>query len=228
MPFVYACHISLKQGNLKEELKSFFSLNEQMGDTVKRERGGNLEKNMFVFAEVRMRFKVAHSDSLIRADMHTHSCTHWGPRGIYLRVVVKAHSWAMTSPGSLMRRHPDSRECVDLALTLTHSLTHFVWLTCLCELCLLSLFLLRLFVSSFATYLWCFLYLSRLSGTSIDLNCLSRLSHEGAAARAFASPALAWMCAHHWRVTCELPLSCFITSDESLPHPPHDLPPGQQ
>lgn len=36
-----------------------------------------------------------------------HTCAHmcWGPRGKYLRVVVKAHSWEVTSLGSLMRRH---------------------------------------------------------------------------------------------------------------------------
>lgn len=83
------------------------------------------------------------------------------------------------------------------------------------------------FVSSFAAHVWCFLFFSRPSGSSIDLNCLSRRTRETPAAHVFTSSALRWI-RQHVCLTCELPLSGFVTTDESLLHLPHYLPSGQQ
>lgn len=103
---------------------------------------------VFVFTEVRMWSEAAFT----QIHPRTHSCTHRGSRGRYFRVVVKAHSWAVTSPGNLMSRHPDSqRMCRPLSHTLTHTCKGYVWpCTHLLALAFSFSFQLMHFVCSFA------------------------------------------------------------------------------
>lgn len=102
--------------------------------------------------------------------------TLWGPRERFLRVVVEAHSWGVTSPGSLKRRHADLQSMCRLLifppLLLCLSRRQRACLAIPYTLSVLSPLLSSkcLFATS--------LSLSFLSGTWTDLSCLLRANHS--------------------------------------------------
>lgn len=72
---------------------------------LRRDKGANSgrEKEITLFTVWRGDTAQGSSDKCTPIHTCAHMC--WGPRGKYLRVVVKAHSWEVTSLGSLTRWH---------------------------------------------------------------------------------------------------------------------------
>lgn len=89
------------------------------------------------------------------------------------------------------------------------------------------------FVSSFAAHVWCFLFFSRPSGSSIDLNCLSRRTRENTSCSCvyeFGAEMNAATCVYHvwasaqpfrhcwWKSPSSTSLSTFRTAITRLLH----------